>query len=300
MEKPLDWNHIRAFLATAETGSLSAAARQLGLTQPTLGRQVNALEESLGLTLFERTGRSLALTDAARDLLEETRQMGGAATRLARRADGHLNALDGTIRITASDMMSVYILPDVLLHLRKAAPRLRVDIVAANDIRDILNREADIAIRHVRPTQPDLIARSLGETTAHLYAAQEYVNLRGVPSTLDDLGSHDFISFGDDDLLIQQLGAYGIPLSHAQFRTGSASGITAWTLMRKGFGILPMGDNIAGLFPDAVRLLQGQTDVTFPTWLVTHRDLQTSRRIRLVFDMLADILSERIDEVASA
>lgn len=293
MDSPLDWNHLRAFLATADTGSLSAAARRLGLTQPTLGRQISALENRLGLALFERSGRSLVLTDAARELLEETRQMGMAATRLSRLADGQVHALEGTIRITASDMMSAYVLPDILLQLRSAAPRLRVDIVAANDIRDILNREADIAVRHMRPEQPDLIARSLGDATAHLYAAQSYVSARGLPVTLDDLKSHDFISFGDDDLLIHQLAAYDIPLSRAQFRTGSASGITAWTLMRKGFGILPMADDIAGQFPDAVRLLQGHTRLTFPTWLVTHRDLQTSRRIRLVFDMLADVLGER-------
>lgn len=298
MDTPIDWNHLRAFLATAETGSLSAAARRLGLTQPTLGRQVAALESRLGLVLFERAGRTLVLTDAARELLEETRQMGAAAARLARLADGQVNTLDGKIQITASDMMSAFVLPDFLLDLRKAAPRLRVDIVAANDIRDILNREADIAIRHVRPDQPDLIARLLGETSAHLYASRDYLRARGLPVTREDLGTHDFISFGDDDLLIKQLGAYGIPLTPPQFRAGSASGITAWTLMRKGFGILPMADDIAAQFPDTVRLLEGHTRLSFPTWLVTHRDLQTSRRIRLVFDRLADFLSARIDGAA--
>ncbi|MEM6577278.1 MAG: LysR family transcriptional regulator [Pseudomonadota bacterium] len=296
MDSHLDWNHLRAFLATAETGSLSAAARRLGLTQPTLGRQVTALEERLGLTLFERKGRTLVLTDVARDLLEETRQMGDAAARLARLAEGRIHTLEGTIKITASDMTSAYVLPDVLLQLRGAAPRLRVDIVAANDVRDILSREADIAIRHVRPHQPDLIARSLGDSTAHLYASQDYLRTRGLPARIEDLNDHDFISLGDDDLLITQLAAYGIPLDRAQFRAGSASGITAWTLMRKGFGILPMADNIASRFPDAVRVLQGQTQLSFPTWLVTHRDLQTSRRIRLVFDMLADVLKQQIEQ----
>ncbi|MEM9845882.1 MAG: LysR family transcriptional regulator, partial [Pseudomonadota bacterium] len=264
MDTPLDWNHLRAFLATAESGSLSAAARRLGLTQPTLGRQVTALEEHLGLTLFERKGRTLVLTDAAKDLLDEARQMGVAAARLNRLADGRVNTLEGMIRITASDMMSAYILPDFLLKLRNAAPQLRVDIVAANDIRDILSREADIAIRHVRPDQPDLIARSLGEMSAHLYASQGYVRARGLPATLEDLNTHDFISFGDDDLLVMQLNAYGIPLTKDQFRTGSASGVTAWTLMRKGFGILPMADDVASRFPDVLRLLQGQTHLSFP------------------------------------
>lgn len=294
MELPPDWNHLRAFAATAETGSLSAAARRLGLTQPTVGRQIAALEDRLGVVLFERAGRGLCLTEAGRDLQDEARIMDQAAARLMRLVEGRRTDLDGTLRITASDMMSAYVMPDILIRLRAAAPRLRVDIVAANDIRDILSREADIAVRHVRPDQPDLIARFLGDASAHLYASQDYVAARGNPTRPDELQQHDFISFGDDDALISQLAHYRISVAQDQFRAGSESGITAWALMRKGLGILPMADDIAAQFPDAVRLLPGLARMTFPVWLVTHRDLQTSRRIRLTFDLLADLLRDRM------
>ena len=284
---------MHAFLATAETGSLSAAARRLGLTQPTLGRQVSALEKELGLALFERTARSMTLTDAGRDLLGDARVMGDAAHRITMRAEGRTHALDGTVRITASDMMSAYVLPDALLKLRKLAPRLRVDVIASNDIRDILKREADIAIRHVRPDQPDLIARSIGDAPAQLYASKGYLSARGRPGRLSDLDQHDFISMGNDALFLDAMHQRGIPVRAENLCSGSTSGITIWELVRKGFGIFPMSQDIACRFDDVEPVLSGVTDLSFPVWLVTHRDLHTSRRIRLVFDLLADTLSGR-------
>ncbi|MEX0310822.1 MAG: LysR family transcriptional regulator [Tateyamaria sp.] len=291
MDRGFDWTHLRAFLATAETGSLSAAARQLKLTQPTVGRQVSALEDELQLALFERTARAMTLTDAGRDLLVEARKMGEAATRIGVMAEGRVQGLSGTIRVTASDMMSAYVLPDTLLKLRGLAPRLRIDVIAANDIRDILKREADIAIRHVRPTEADLIARKISDASAHLYASKSYVAARGLPERVEDLKHHDFISMGDDTLFIAGMGEYGIPVTAANMHVGSTSGIMTWELMRKGFGIFPMSDHIADQFDDAVRLLDGVTDMTFPVWLVTHRELHTSKRIRLVFDLLAEMLA---------
>lgn len=281
---------MRALLATADSGSLSAAARALGLTQPTVGRQVTALEEELGLALFERTARSMTLTDAGRDVLADARVMGEAANRISLLAQGRAHALDGTVRVTASDMLSAFILPDILLHLRTLAPRLRVDVIASNDVRDILKREADIAIRHVRPDQADLIARSLGEMPARLYASRPYLETRGRPQTLDDLKGHDFISMGDDTLYLAALHARGIPVQADALRTASTSGVTIWELVRKGFGIFPMSQDIARQFDDVEAVLENVVDLSFPVWLVTHRDLHTSRRIRLVFDVLADSL----------
>ncbi|MGK7753951.1 LysR family transcriptional regulator [Roseovarius sp. C03] len=292
MDGDFDWTRLRAFLATAEAGSLSAAARRLGLTQPTLGRQVSALEQELGLALFERAGRTLHLTDAGHDVLAEARGMGEAATRIALIAQGRARSLEGRIKLTASDMMSAHVLPDILLQLRPLAPKLRVDIIAANDIRDILAREADIAIRHVRPSEPDLIARLVGDAPAHFYGSRDYLATRGTPHTPDDLATHDIISFGDDARMIEALAAWGLPLSPHQFTTGATSGIACWELARKGFGLAPMSDDIAAGFPDMVPLLTEGPKITFPVWLVTHRDLHTSRRIRLVFDLLAEMLSE--------
>ena len=285
-----DWNHLRAFLATAEEGSLSAAARALGLTQPTLSRQVAALEEALEIMLFERIGRSLNLTTAGMELLEHTRAMGDAARRVALAASGQAQSIEGRIRITASDIFSAHLLPPVLRQLRQQAPKLVIDVVAANDIRDLMRREADIAIRHVRPDQPDLIARLVTEATAHLYAATEYLDRRGRPAKLADLAGHDFISFGDVDEMLGHYLPMGLPVSHDNFRLGSQSGVVAWEYTRQGFGITAMSDEVAEATPGIERVLPEMEPVRFPVWLTTHRELHTSRRIRLVFDVLADFL----------
>ena len=288
-----DWNHIRAFLATAETGSLSAAARQLGLTQPTLSRQVAALEAQLGVLLFERLGRALALTEAGHELLAHSRKMGEAAQGLSIAATGQAQSIEGTVRITASDMTSAYILPPVLQQLRQRAPRLTVDVVAANDIRDLMRREADIAIRHVRPEQPELIARLVQEATGHFYAAKTYLDRRGRPSSLAELADHDFVSFGDAERMISYLVPLGIPVTPGNFRIGSNSGLVAWELVRQGFGVTPMSDEVAAAAPEVERLVPGSEAITFPVWLTTHRELHTSRRIRLVFDLLAEFFAAR-------
>ncbi|SDE06639.1 LysR family transcriptional regulator [Ruegeria marina] len=286
-----DWNHIRAFLATAEAGSLSAAARQLRQTQPTLSRQVAALEADLGVLLFERIGRSLVLTEAGADLLEHTRAMGDAAERVALAASGQAQSIEGRVRITASDVWSAYVLPEALRRIRDQAPRLEIEVIAANDIRDLMRREADIAIRHVRPDQPDLIARLVREATAHFYAASHYLDRRGRPAAKDDLASHDFIAFGDVIEMLGHLTPLGLPLTRANFRLGSQSGVVAWDYVRQGFGIAPMDDGVAALTSGVERVLPEMEPLVFPVWLTAHREVHTSRRIRLVFDILADYLS---------
>lgn len=291
-QRPPDWNRIRAFLATAEEGSLSAAARTLGLTQPTLGRQVAALEEELGILLFERIGRSLVLTRAGIELLDHTRAMGEAANRISLAASGQSQSIEGQVRITASDVFSAHVLPSFLHDLRRRAPKLDIDIVAANDIRDLMRREADIAIRHVRPEQPDLIARLVREASANFYASADYLDRRGRPQTLADMADHDFISFGNTQEMLSHYLPLGLPLTEANFRIGSQSGVVAWEYARQGFGITAMGDEVALAAPGMEQVLPGMTSISFPVWLTTHRELHTSRRIRLVFDMLAEFLSE--------
>ncbi|MEZ5911667.1 MAG: LysR family transcriptional regulator [Paracoccaceae bacterium] len=291
---PLDWNHVRAFLATAEAGSLSAAARELRLTQPTLGRQVAALEDALGVLLFERLGRSLRLTAAGRELLAHARVMGEAAHRVAIAAAGQSQSIEGKVRITASEGMSAFVLPAALKRLRAAAPRLEIDVVAADDVRDLMRREADIAIRHVRPEQPDLVARLVGEAEARFYASRAYLDAHGRPRTRADLARHEFISFGDTQRMLDFFQPLGLPVAAENFRIGSDNGIVAWELARNGFGISPMWDELARLSPEMEPVLPDMVPVTFPIWLTTHRELHTSRRIRLVFDMLAEFLAERL------
>ena len=286
-----DWNQIRAFLATVDHGSLSAAARVLKLTQPTVGRQISALEDDLGVMLFERVGRSMRPTASGLDLVEHVRAMETAASHVALVASGRSQAVDGLVRITASDIFSAYLLPRILTHVKRAAPLLHVDLVAANDVRDLLRREADIAIRHVRPEQPDLIARKIGDVRAYFYASARYIERRGAPRSLEDLQAHDFVSFGSPDTMIGHMKTEGLTLSRNNFRYGSGSGLVAWELVRAGFGVTPMAEHVGEATPEVVRILPERAPIHFPMWLVTHRELHSARRIRLVYDILAEQLA---------
>ena len=286
----LDWNHLQAFLCTVETGSLSAAARELGLTQPTLSRQINALERSLSLMLFERTGKRLTLTDAGRELLRSARDMGTAANNLSLTASGQRSGLRGLVRITASEIMSAHALPSVLGKLRIRAPQISVEVVASDDIQNLMTRDADIAIRHVRPEQPNLVARLLCEHSGHFYASETYLEARGQPQTIAELARHDWVAMGDIARMRAYLEDMGIPLPLEVFRVNSDNSLVAWELAKSGLGIAPMDDEIASLSPQMQKVLPEHLHVTFPLWLVTHREIHTSPRIRLVFDMLAEAL----------
>ncbi|WP_262693295.1 LysR family transcriptional regulator [Kordiimonas aquimaris] len=289
-----DWNQARAFLATVEEGSLSAAARQLGLTQPTLGRQVSALEEALDVVLFERIGKSLVLTPSGIELSEHVRAMYEAASRMSLTASGQSQTIEGKVNITASDIMSAYILPPALKQLRETAPLIEINVVATNDIRDLQLREADIAVRHVRPEQPDLIAKLIGDGAGAFYASKQYLDKYGRPETEDDLSDHDFIGFGDNTRMIDALNQMGLKLSKKNFRVGSASGLVAWEMARNGLGIIVMSNNVGDTTHDMERVLPNRDPMLFPIWLTAHRELYTSRRIRLTFDLLADFLSKEM------
>ena len=219
-----DWNRVRAFLVTAEEGSLSAAARALGLAQPTLGRQVAALERELGVALFERTGRGLALTPGGLDLVEHARAMGEAATRLSLAASGQSQSLEGPVCISASEVYSAYLLPPVLRRLREEEPGIEIEVLASNSLSDLRRREADIALRNTRPTDPDLVARRLRDDAAHLYAAPAYLDRLGAPPRgPDDLADAQFIGFDRDGGLIEALNARGFALTQRNFPVLSAN-----------------------------------------------------------------------------
>jgi DNA-binding transcriptional LysR family regulator len=286
-----DWNRARAFLATAEEGSLSAAARALGQTQPTLSRQVAALEEDLGVTLFERVGRSLSLTQSGLDLLDHFRAMGDAASRISLTASGQSQAIEGHVRITASNIVATYHLPAVLKRLRDIAPGIEVDVAASNEVRDLTRREADIAIRHVRPEQPDLIAKLVGEMTGHLYASTDYLDAHGRPKMAHDLSEADFIGFEDPERLLPILNPLGLSLTKRNFKITSASSTVIMALVKEGLGISILTKDLAALTPDIEQVLPELPPIPVPIWLVTHRELHTSRRIRLVFDLLAESFS---------
>ena len=286
-----DWNQARAFLVTAEEGSLSAAARALGLTQPTLGRQVAALEKELGVTLFERVGRSLSLTQSGLELLDHFRAMGDAASRISLTASGQSQAIEGHVSITSTPVVATYYLPAVLKRLREEAPGIVIEIIASNEVRDLTRREADIAIRHARPQQPDLIAKLIGETSAHLYASKEYLDKHGRPESPDDLVDADFIGFDHPERVVPMVNAMGLPLTQDNFKINTTSGTVILELLKHGLGISFLTKADEMLVPDIEPILPDLDPIPVPIWLVTHRELHTSRRIRLVFDLLAEAFS---------
>lgn len=296
----LDWNQLRAFLHTAESGSLTAAARQLGLTQPTLSRQVAAVEQQLGVSLFERIGKTLQLTTPGLALLEHARQMGAAAQELGMAASGQAQAVDGVVSISASEMVAAWLLPPVLLSLQAQAPKLRIEVVTTNELSDLRRREADIALRHVRPTEPELIGRLLREATAGFYASHDWVRVHGHPRQAAQAASCRFIGNDRSGQYLGYLRAHGLPLTEDNFSCYAQNSVTAWALVQQGLGIGAMMDEVAQATQGVVRVLDDVSAVRFPIWLVSHRELHTARRIRLVFDLLAQALSVSAAPSASA
>ena len=286
-----DWNQARAFLATAELGSLSAAAKALHLTQPTIGRQVAALEEALGVVLIERAGRSIVLTDAGRNLLPSLRIMAEAALQTGLTASARSEAIEGRVSISASDVMAAFVLPEILAELRVAAPGIEIEVIASNALSDLRRREADIAIRHVRPQHQDLVARLIREASAHFYAAESLLDRTGRPKSLKDLTGEVFVGFGNREEMVRFLNGLGLKATAANIRFASASGVVGWQMVRQGLGIGIMQEDVAERTPGIVRVLPAMAPIRFPVWLVTHRELNTSRRIRLVYDFLAEALS---------
>ncbi|WP_299371768.1 LysR family transcriptional regulator [uncultured Tateyamaria sp.] len=288
-----DWNQARAFLVTAEEGSLSAAARALGLTQPTLSRQVAGIEEALGVTLFERSSRTLLLTQAGTQLLEHFRTMGDAANRISIAATGQSQSFTGHVAISATNLLATQYLPAILAELQAVAPGLQVEIVTSNQISDLRRREADIAIRHARPQDDALFAKRLPDRTATLYASRSYLASVGHPSKPEDFTALQFVGFEHPEHLLGLMASRGLNLTRANFNLCTASGTMSVELMRQGLGIGVLPDEIAKFYDELVVAWDGFEPVEVETWLVAHRELRTNPSIRLVFDLLAKELSRK-------
>ena len=285
-----DWNQARAFLVTAEEGSLSAAAaaRALGLTQPTLSRQVAGLEEALGVTLFERTPRALLLTQSGTELLEHFRSMGNAANRISIAATGQSTTITGYVAITATNLMATHYLPAILKGLKTKAPELQIEIITSNEQSDLRRREADIAIRHARPADENLFAKRLRDTTAHLYASSSYLEEVGRPSRASDLTEMLFVGVEYPERLLGLLASRGLDLSITNFNFVTASATLTLELIRQGYGVGFLPIEIAENYPELENAWPDFEPIQIETWLVAHRELRTSPSIRLVFDLLSD------------
>ena len=282
-----DWNRARAFLVTAEEGSLSAAARALGMAQPTMGRHISALEEELGVLLFERVGHTLVLTETGRDLVEHVRAMGEAASRVSLAASGQSQAVEGTVRITSTEAYSAFVLPPLLARLRAAHPGIVLEVVADNSVADLRRREADIALRSARPTDPELIARKIAQEQACLYASEDCLSRDGPFTRSEDLAGAAFIGFDQNAPFLDGLTRKGLPVTQGNFTVLTDNHLVQWQLVRQGVGIGVMATRIGDAEPGLRRVADWLDPFEFPIWLVAHRELSTSRRVRLVFDFIA-------------
>ena len=286
-----DWTLWRSFRAVMHAGSLSGAARALGLSQPTVGRHIAALEAQLGVALFTRAPDGLRPTATATGLAPEAEAMAATAASLLRRASGESDADRGTIRLTASEIVGAEVLPPILGAFHAAHPGIEIELVLSNYTEDLLHREADIAVRMVRPTQEALVARRVGSTRIGFYAHRRYLDAHGAPGTLDDLARHAGIGYDTETPAIRALLASGIRLSRDLFAFRTDSDLAALAMLRAGIGIGACQVGIARRDPDLVRVVPDGLALDLDIWIVMHEDLRALRRMRLMFDHLAEHLA---------
>jgi DNA-binding transcriptional LysR family regulator len=287
----LDWSLIRAFLVVAERGSLSAAARALGASQPTLGRQIAALESALGAELFTRVPRGLQPTATGAALLPHAQAMRDAAGQIALVAAGQAQRLEGTVRITASVVVAAIQLPPILARIRAAEPLISLELVPSDATTNLLYREADIAVRMYRPGQLDLVTRHLGDMTLGIYAARSYLDRRGVPVVATDLLSHDVIGYDRLSQIEEGFTAMGFPVGRDYFKVRCDDNLAYLALVRAGCGVGFIQDSVAAMDPGLVRLDLGLPLPALPVWLTAHQAMRATPRIRRVWDLLAEGLA---------
>lgn len=286
----LDWNLIRSFIAVAETGSLSAAARRLSASQPTLGRHVAELEAALGVVLFLRGRWGYELTQSGAALLERARPMAEQAAAFQRLAAGSTESVAGTVRITASEVMAAYVLPQMIARLGTAEPEIEIEIVASNAVDNLLRRDADIAVRMTKPAQLDLVARKVADLKLTACAARTYLDRRGEPHRPEDLIGHDLVGYDRGMELIEGFRSFGVELDRHAFRLRTDNQIVFWEAIRAGNGIGFAQQSLVVRDEGVDAILPELTLPVLPMWLAMHRDVRTSPRIRRVADFLHEEL----------
>ena len=293
IKNDIGWELWRSFLTVLEQGTLSRAARLSGLTQPTLGRHIDELEGALGLSLFTRSPRGLAPTDAAFELRPHAQAMATAAGALRRAASGSASEAKGVVRVTAAEIVGVEVLPPILTAFRETYPGITIELAATNVTQDLLQREADIAVRMVKPTQTALVARKVRKVRFGLYAHRDYLKHHGTPHTMEDLRHHTLIGFDKGAIAIKALREVPSPVSREAFAFRSDSALAQQAMVRWGFGIGRGADVAVRSDPNIIPVLADKYGIEVDMWVVMHEDARNSRRMRLMFDHLVNSLSDR-------
>lgn len=285
-----NWDDLKMLIACAEHGSLSGAAMHLRVSQPTLGRRIDALEDSLGLTLFTRSPRGMALTATGRDVLAHAREVEAAAAQLSLAAAGRGEAVEGVVRVTASSVLAAHQLPSIITRIIEAEPGVEIELVASNTTENLLLREADIAIRMYRPEQPNLIARKVTEMGTGLFAARSYLEKYGEPGPADFV-NHRMVGYDRDPTIRRFMAEAGMQAPQRYFRVRTDDQIANWRLVVAGAGVGAMQKAVGEAEPAVAAVLPEMILPNLPVWLTVHEELRTSRLIRRVFDLLADELA---------
>jgi len=282
-----NWEWYRSFVAVLETGSLSAAGREMGMAQPTVGRHIDNLEAALQLKLFTRSFDGFAPTDAALELKPYAASLWATAAALRRVASSQGDGVRGTVRITASEVISVEVLPPMLARLREAHPELVIELAPSNKVEDLLRRDADIAVRMLRPTQDALVARRIGGIEVGLHANRRYLDLHGTPRTMHDLGRHALLGWDTETAYLRQLQSKFPDLARPRFAFRTDSDVAQLAAIRAGLGIGFCQAGLAARDPSLVRVLKSGFSLVLDTWVAMHADLRDSPRCAIVFAALA-------------
>jgi DNA-binding transcriptional LysR family regulator len=289
------WDLYRTFLAVLQEGSLSGAARSLGLTQPTVARHIDALEQEIGFKLFVRSQRGLAATEAALELKPYAEVLASTAAALLRAASGLGGNVRGTVRVSASEILGAEVLPPILASLREQYPELVIELVLSNAVENLLQREADIAVRMVEPVQEALVVRRLGGVTLGLHAHRRYFARHGMPQQIEDLDRHSLIGFDRETPAIRRMLRHLRGFERISFALRADSDLAQLAAIKAGFGIGACQVALAKRDPDLVRVLPDNFDLQLGAWIVMHEDLRSTPRCRAVFDGLAIGLRDHLD-----
>jgi DNA-binding transcriptional LysR family regulator len=296
-----NWEWYRTFLTVLETGSLSAAGRAMGLTQPTVGRHIDSLESALALKLFTRSFDGFAPTDAALELKPYAAGVAATSAALLRVASGHGSGVRGTVRLSASEVIGVEVLAPILATLRNEHPELVIELVLSNKVDDLLHREADIAVRMLRPTQDALLAKRVGGIELGLHAHQRYLAAHGTPKSMDELSRHALIGFDHENAYIRRLQDQFPIFSRAALAFRADSDLAQLAAIRAGFGIGVCQSALAARDKALVRVLRGKFSLRMDTWIAMHEDLRASARCAVTFTALAAGLAayiqQRVDDL---
>jgi DNA-binding transcriptional LysR family regulator len=290
-----DWALVKSFLAVLDAGSLMGAARKLRAQQPTLSRHVAQLEAQLGAPLFERTGRGVTPTAVALAIADAARQMEAGAQTLSRKLAGQRDATTGSVRITTSQVAATWLLPPVLAALSEAEPGVQVELVASNHLTNLLRREADIALRMVRPQQGTLVARKLGEIGIGAAAHTRYLERAGRPRIPADLLAHRLIGYDRDDTIVRGFARMGFPIAREAFALRTDDHVVYGQLVAAGAGIGFVAHYNSAHWPGVERLLPMLQIAPLPCWLAVHREIGSNKVVRRVYDFLAEAIARELE-----